>query len=318
VVGYGYPIRLMPWPWSLPCTAALAVLAATSQTAGVHKTTASGLAAYLAVIAVNILCVCGIVWFMHGIEKADDQRSRMLDELSAANRKLEATLAENEGLHRQLLAQAREAGILDERQRMAREIHDTLAQGLTGIVTQLQAAEQVAHDPPSWQRHFAAAIRLARESLSEARRSVDALRPESLETARLSDALADVARRWSALHGTPVQVSTTGTTRPVRPEAEVALLRAAQEALANVARHAEASRVGLTLSYLDNEVALDIRDDGKGFHPHANGQHTTAGFGLVAMRQRMESLSGTLQIESEPGFGTAISARVPVPAAVPA
>ena len=314
VAGYGYSIRLMPWPWSLPCVGAFCVLAATAQMWSVNKATLAGLAAYLAVIAMNVLAVCGIVWFLHGIEKAHDQRKRALDELSEANRRLEATLAENEGLHRQLLTQAREAGILDERQRMAREIHDTLAQGLTGIVTQLQAAEQAAHDPASWRRHFAAATRLARESLSEARRSVDALRPESLETARLSDALADLAQRWSALHGTPVQVSTTGTTRPMRPEAEVALLRAAQEALANVAKHAEASRVGLTLSYLDNEVALDIRDDGKGFRPDANDHHTTGGFGLVAMRQRMESLSGTLQIESEPGFGTAVSARVPASA----
>jgi signal transduction histidine kinase len=314
VMGYGYSIRLMPWPWSLPCMGAFGVLAATSQTWSVNKATPTGLAAYLAVIAMNVLFTCGMVRFLHGIEKTHDQRKRTLDELSEAYRRLEATLAENEGLHQQLLTQAREAGILDERQRMAREIHDTLAQGLTGIVTQLQAAEQAAHDPASWRRHFAAATRLARESLSEARRSVDALRPESLETARLSDALADLAQRWSALHGTPVRVSTTGTTRPMRPEAEVALLRAAQEALANVAKHAGASRVGLTLSYLDNEVALDIRDDGKGFRPEANGHRTAGGFGLVAMRQRMESLSGTLQIESEPGFGTAVSARVPMSA----
>ncbi len=313
-VGYGYSIRLMSWPWSLPCIGAFCVLAATAQTWSVNKAAPAGVAAYLGVIALNVLAVGGIVWFLHGIEKAHDQRKRALDELSAANRRLEATLAENEGLQRQLLTQAREAGILDERQRMAREIHDTLAQGLTGIVTQLQAAEQAAHDPASWRRHFTAAIRLARESLSEARRSVDALRPESLETARLTDALADLAQGWSALHATPVQVSTTGTTRPIRPEAEAALLRAAQEALTNVAKHAAATRVGLTLSYLDNEVALDIRDDGTGFRPDANGQHASGGFGLVAMRQRMESLSGTLQIESEPGSGTAVSARVPAPA----
>jgi len=267
------------------------------------------------VIAMNVLSACGIVWFLHGIEKAHDQRKRMLDELSETNRKLQTTLAENEGLHRQLLTQAREAGILDERQRMAREIHDTLAQGLTGIVTQLQAAEQAAEqtpgDPSGWRRHFAAATRLARESLTEARRSVDALRPEPLETARLSDALAAVAANWSALQGTQVQVSTTGTTRPIQPEAEAALLRAAQEALANVAKHAEANRVGLTLSYMDNEVALDIRDDGKGFDPEMNGHPAAGGFGLVAMRQRIEALSGTLQIESEPGAGTAISASIP-------
>lgn len=317
VAGYGYSIRLMPWPWSLPCMGAFGVLAATAQMSGVNKATPAGLAAYLAVIAMNVLSTCGIVWFLHGIEKAHDQRKRALDELSEANRRLEATLAENEGLHRQLLTQAREAGILDERQRMAREIHDTLAQGLTGIITQLQAAEQAAHDPASWRRHFAAATRLARESLSEARRSVHALRPEPLETARLSDALADLARRWSALHGTPVQVSTTGTTRPMRPEAEVALLRAAQEGLANVAKHAKASRVGLTLSYMDDEVALDVRDNGNGFDPGANGHSTAGGFGLIAMRERMESISGTLQIESERGFGTAISARVPAPAQAP-
>ncbi len=319
--GYGYSIRLLPWPWSLPSMGALATLAATSQMWGVNKATPAGLAAYLAVIAMNVLSACGIVWFLHGIEKSHDQRKRMLDELSETNRKLETTLAENEGLHRQLLTQAREAGILDERQRMAREIHDTLAQGLTGIVTQLQAAEQAAEqtpgDPSGWRRHFAAATRLARESLTEARRSVDALRPEPLETARLSDALAAVAANWSALHGTRVQVSTTGTTRPIQPEAEAALLRAAQEALANVAKHAEANRVGLTLSYMDNDVALDIRDDGKGFDPEMNGHPATGGFGLVAMRQRIQALSGTLQIESEPGTGTAISASIPISASPP-
>ena len=227
------------------------------------------------------------------------------------NRRLEATIAENEGLHRQLLVQAREAGTLDERRRMAREIHDTLAQGLTGIVTQLQAAEQAAArtpgEPAGWRRHVDAATRLARESLTEARRSVDALRPEPLEGCRLSEALAGVAERWSALNGIPAQVTTTGTARPIDPEAEFALLRAAQEALANVARHAHATRVGLTISYMENEVALDVRDDGVGFDP-AQPDH---GFGLVAMRQRIAALSGTLQVESEPGGGTAISACVP-------
>jgi signal transduction histidine kinase len=241
--------------------------------------------------------------------------------------------------------------VLDERQRMAREIHDTLAQGLTGIITQLQAAEQAADDPAGWRRHFEAATRLARDSLSEARRSVEALRPESLETGRLSEALAEVAGRWSALHGIPAQVTTTGTARSMPSEAEFALLRTAQEALANVAKHAHATRVGVTLSYMEHEVALDVRDDGRGFdlaklcteaarkaatngHPsvsHANGvtglvglsvadglRHPAAGkpddggFGLVSMRQRIESLAGTLQVESEPGFGTGISACLPV------
>ena len=125
-----------------------------------------------------------------------------------------------------------------------------------------------------------------------------------------------MAGRWSALHQIPVQVTTTGTARPMPHQAEFALLRTAQEALANVARHAQASRVGVTLSYMEHEVALDVRDDGHGFdltqpcaaaspdasraqNPHAGG------FGLVAMRQRIESLAGTLQVESEPGSAPA-------------
>ncbi len=131
---------------------------------------------------------------------------------------------------------------------MAREIHDTLAQGLTGIITQLQAAEQAEQEPAERRTaHFAAAAGLARESLTEARRSVHALRPEPLETARLSEALADVAARWSALHGVAVQVTTTGTARPCGRRPSSSLLRTAQEALANVARHARASSVALTL-----------------------------------------------------------------------
>ena len=109
------------------------------------------------------------------------------------------------------------------------------------------------------------------------------------------------------LNGITAQVTTTGTARPMPAEAEVVLLRTAQEGLANVARHAQATNAWVTLSYMEQEVALDVRDDGKGFEPAQ-----ADGFGLVAMRQRVEGLSGTLQIESEPGAGTAISACVPV------
>ncbi len=121
-----------------------------------------------------------------------------------------------------------------------------------------------------------------------------------------------MAARWSALNGIPAQVTTTGTVRRIEPEAEFALLRAAQEALANVARHAHATRVGVTISYMENEVALDVRDDGIGFDP-ALLDH---GFGLVAMRQRIAALSGTLQVESEPGGGTAVSACLPTVSAL--
>ncbi|HJX99261.1 MAG TPA: sensor histidine kinase [Streptosporangiaceae bacterium] len=358
---YFFVLRYLVWPWRLLGAVAVGVLAGTSQAYGVNKDSLSGVLLYLVVVAVNVTIALAYTWSRWTTTVLDERRRQALAELSTANHKLEATLAENAGLQQQLLTQAREAGVQDERQRMAREIHDTLAQGLTGIITQLQAAEQAADDPAGWRRHFGAATRLARESLSEARRSVEALRPESLELARLSEALGEVAGRWSSLHGIPVQVTTTGTARPMPPEAEFALLRTAQEALANVARHARATRVGVTLSYMEDQVALDVRDDGQGFDlkklcaqaagagpantspantspantngsshvHHINGliglsvgdglrrdpaSTSDGGFGLVAMRQRIESLAGTLQVESEPGFGTGISACLPVAA----
>ncbi len=307
---YIYSFTVLRWPWRLLGVTATAVLAATAQASGIPKTDAFGLTMYAVIIAFNIAMMCACAWVLRLAEKEEERRERTLDELGRTNRLLEASLAENAGLHAQLLAQAREAGVLDERQRMAREIHDTLAQGLTGIIAQLQAAEQMHEVPAPWRRPFDAVKNLARESLTEARRSVDALRPEPLRTARLSDALADVADRWSKLHGLPVQVTTTGTARPMTPEAEFALLRTAQEALANVAKHAGASRVGVTLSYLEQEVALDVRDDGKGFDL---ASLETGGFGLTIMRQRVEELSGSLRVESEPGAGAGISACVPSP-----
>lgn len=320
---YFYAFCLPPGRWRVLGVLTVALIVATSQDGGLPRHTPVALAFYGALVLVNLALAGGINWFSYVSEEQHSRRKQLLAELAEANGKLETALAENAGLHQQLLAQAREAGTLDERQRLAREIHDTLAQGLTGIITQLEAAQQPGGAGGG--RHLAAALRLARESLTEARRSVDALRPEPLEGARLPDALAEVTRRWAELTGVPAQVTTTGTARPMRPELEAALLRTAQEALANVARHAAASRVGLTLSYMDDEVVLDVRDNGTGFRPGAwpaaaaaaSGRPGT-GFGLTAMRQRAEALAGTLEIESEPGAGTAISARFPaLPEAAP-
>jgi signal transduction histidine kinase len=244
----------------------------------------------------------------------------MIAELAEANSRLEAATAENAGLHAQLLTQAREAGVLDERQRMAGELHDTLAQDLTGIITQLEAADRAGRRPEQWRRHLDQARALARDSLTEARRSVQALRPEPLEDASLPDAVADMARRWSETSTVPLHFQTTGEPRPLLAELEMTLFRVAQEALANVAKHAGASKVGLTLSYTDDAVLLDVRDDGVGFTagPDGDGGSASAdgqGFGLDAMRQRLRRVAGNLEIESAPGDGAAVNASVP---AIPA
>jgi len=240
------------------------------------------------------------------IAELSEQRRRSLIELEAA-------LQENAGLHAQLVAQAREAGITDERQRIAGEIHDTIAQGLTGVITQLEAASQVKGDSAELQRRLDNATSLARESLAEARRSMRAVLPAPLEGRHLPDALADEAARWSSLNRVPTEVTTTGETLGLHPEVEVTMLRVAQEALANVAKHANASRVGVTLSYMGDVVTIDVRDNGTGF-TRGTGRHGAngdAGFGLTAMRQRVERLAGTLEIESEPGGGTAVCATLP-------
>ncbi|MDR7274799.1 sensor histidine kinase [Catenuloplanes atrovinosus] len=307
-VSYVYTFRLLPWPWQPVGVGAVAVIAGAAQASNVDGTLLSA-----AVVAGNVVPMCAFAFFVRRATEHERDRERALAEAEEANRRLAASLAENAALQERLLAQARDAAVRDERQRMAREIHDTLAQGLTGIISQLRAASHVAGDPARWRRHVDAATALAAESLTEARRSVHALRPEPLRAARLVEALDAVAARWSALHGVPVRVSTTGTPLPIPPEAEDALLRVAQEALTNVARHAHATRVGVTLSFLDTEAALDIRDDGRGFPARGDsGADSGGGFGLIGMRQRMEDLSGTLRIESEPGAGTGISARVPV------
>jgi signal transduction histidine kinase len=240
-------------------------------------------------------------------------RVRMSAELAEANQRRADMMAENAGLQAQLLTQAREAGVLEERQRLAREIHDTLAQGLTGIITQLEAAQRTSDDTEH-NRRIGDAKQLARDSLTEARRSVQALKPGALEGARLPEALAEEAARWSATSGVAADVTTTGQARPLHPEVEVTLLRVAQEALANVAKHASASRAAVTLSYMEDVVTLDVLDDGRGFDvdgressPRGDG----SGFGLTAMRQRVRRLDGQLEIESEDGGGTAVSASVP-------
>ncbi len=215
-----------------------------------------------------------------------------------------------------LLEQARQAAVLEERQRLAREIHDTLAQGFTSIVMHLEAAEgALSDDLATVQHHLEQARSTARESLEEARRLVWALRPQHLEQASLPEALARVVTRWSHESGIAAEVTTTGTPTPLHPEVEITLLRAAQEALANVRKHARARQVAVTLSYMDDLVVLDVQDDGAGFDParlwEQCADQPAGGFGLQAMRERVAQLGGRLLIESAPGEGTTLVVEVP-------
>ncbi|BBL80316.1 hypothetical protein RxyAA322_21700 [Rubrobacter xylanophilus] len=218
-----------------------------------------------------------------------------------------------------LVERARRAGVLEERQRLAHEIHDTLAQGFTSIVTNLEAAGgALERDRVALRHHLDQALGVARESLSEARRLVWALRPEPLEEASLPEALRRLVARWSSSSGVAAEVFVTGEPGSLPAEAEVALLRVAQEALANVRKHARAGRVAVTLSYIGGRAVLDVRDDGVGFDPAATSPGSGGdGFGLRSMRERLERAGGALSVESVPGEGTVLSAEVPNRAAEP-
>ena len=240
------------------------------------------------------------------------ERSETITELERTNTALQQALDENAALHAQLLVQAREAGVADERRRLAAEIHDTIAQGLTGIIAQLQVVAN-APDLTTARTHLDRAATLARHSLGEARRSVQNLAPIALEHDGLPEALKNTVAEWGERTGVRAEFTVTGTTEQLHDEVSATLLRIAQEALSNAARHARATRVGVTLSFLGEDVILDIRDDGQGFDPLALPERTrTGGFGLDGMRARAERIAGTLAVESEPGHGTALSARVPL------
>jgi signal transduction histidine kinase len=315
-IGFLHAGQYLAGAWRWAACACVAIFFAMAQSGGFHRPTVALVAIWVLLACVDVVLIG--VFTMLGVKVGEQNEARkgMIAELAEANHRLEEMIAENTGLQAQLLTQAREAGAGDERQRMAREIHDTIAQGLTGIVTQLEAAQQTSNDPER-ERRIDNAKRLARHSLAEARRSVQALRPQALEDSRLPEALADEVARWSVTSGVTGDVETTGEARALHPEVEVTLLRVAQEALANVAKHAGASRAGVTLSYMEDVVSLDVRDDGAGFavterNGHLAGETPAAGgFGLIAMRQRVSRLAGQLEIESEPGAGTAVSASLP-------
>lgn len=224
---------------------------------------------------------------------------------------LQATQAE-------LAAAGRREGMLQERERLAHDIHDTLAQGLISIIMHLEVADQslptdpaVSADWPTLRHHLQQARQAARDNLEQARQVVQDLRPDLLTGHTLPEAIQRVVSHWTAQTHIPATATITGPEIPLHPEISVTLLRAVQEALANVQKHAQATDVQVTLSYMEDVVHLDVQDNGLGL----NGRSPfpfPGGFGLTAMRQRVIQLGGTVEIESEPGTGTTITVSIPV------
>jgi signal transduction histidine kinase len=215
-------------------------------------------------------------------------------------------------LQASLATAERKAGMLEERQRLAREIHDTLAQDFASIIVHLERTEQINHlDHSPAKGHLDLARSVAREGLEESRRMLGALRPEILEQRALPEALSRVCEEWSRRTGIESKLSITGAPEPLHPDIELTLLRGVQEGLTNVARHAGARTTAVTLSYMEDLIVLDVQDDGKGFVPTASSDGRS-GLGLAGMRERVESLQGSLQVESVLGEGTTLSLTLPV------
>ncbi|GIM91745.1 sensor histidine kinase [Paractinoplanes toevensis] len=246
--------------------------------------------AVLADLIVSVISAATGIWLGFWIIRVIEQnveRGQLIEEL-------EASRAANARL-------SHEAGVAAERARLAGEIHDTLAQGFTSIITLLQAADPALRD-----ERLALAVRTAKENLAESRALLAALAPAALSAGSLLDSVRRQATRFTEETGIPATVRVTGEERALPTAVEVVLLRAAQEALTNVRRHAAAREAGVLLAYAPSSVRLVVRDDGRGFDPDA-----ADGFGLNGMRARADQVHGTLTVLSDPDMGTTIELEVP-------
>lgn len=249
------------------------------------------------------------------------------------NRQHAALITELRSTRAELAAAHHQQGVLSERSRLAAEIHDTLAQGFTSIVTLVQAAQASVAEPNPARGHLELALATARENLAEARALVAALSPAGLDGASLGDAVTRAARSTEDQTRAHVRCEISGSRRSLPTATEVVLLRVCQEALANVRKHAAASQVDVLLRYADDEVALTVADNGLGFDAggdldagkdgagkdsagndgawKAGAGKDGTGYGLRGMRDRLCQAGGTLTVTSAPGAGTTVRARVP-------
>jgi signal transduction histidine kinase/ligand-binding sensor domain-containing protein len=203
--------------------------------------------------------------------------------------------------------------VLEERARLAREIHDTLAQGFVGISSQLDAVAMCMPDGDSPARKYlTVAQKMARHSLTEARRSVMDLRAAILDEHDLGAALQTGAQMWTAGTGVQVEVSAAGKPGVAPQEMEQHLLRIAQEAVTNAMKHAAATRIWIKLTTEGRKISLSIVDDGRGFEPK-DVFSSLGHFGLLGIRERAERLGGEMRLESHPGEGTKVEVTAPLP-----
>ncbi|MDS1272234.1 sensor histidine kinase [Lipingzhangella sp. LS1_29] len=247
-------------------------------------------------IYILVLTFCG--WLSGWIQRIISQSSER------------ATLVEQLRQSRAEVARlSEEAGAAAERAHLAREIHDTLTQGFTSIVTLAQAVESELNTAPEEaRRHVAMMRQTAQDNLAEARAIVAEQEPAALAGSTLDAALRRSTERLGAELGITARVTVQGQPRRLDPEPQVQLLRAGQEALANARRHAAATRVDVELTYTADSVALEVRDDGNGFAPDA----TPPGTGLWSMRQRAEEAGGHCAVASRPGAGTVVRLELPM------
>ncbi|MET7281538.1 sensor histidine kinase [Kribbella sp. NPDC005582] len=234
-----------------------------------------------------------------------------IDRVIAESRQRGVLIEELRATRDELAEAHHSAGVMAERERMAREIHDTLAQGMTSIVMLSQTgAAELARGGDGVAERLAQIEATARENLAEARALVAAFTPVALSEATLSEVLRRQGERFAAETGVDVQVllDLDESEAVELPQSQqVVLLRAAQEALANVRKHARATSVLITLGLSAGRVSIEIRDDGSGFAPDS----PSGGFGLAAMRGRVEESGGTVQVDSAPGRGTTVQVLIP-------
>ncbi|MEM9774532.1 MAG: sensor histidine kinase [Chloroflexota bacterium] len=260
-----------------------------------------------AFVVLTLLAYVFVQW-VYGILSDSEEKQRLIDQLRAAQDDLAA-------------AERRE-GVLAERGRLARDIHDTLAQGYIGVIMHLEAADSIrAAQPDKAEFHLKQAEEVARVGLRQARQVVNDLRPDLLETHQnTGDALRTVVSSWSESSGVNATFNESGNSESLHPETELTLLRTTQEGLANILKHAKADHVEVTLSWIGNQVVLDIEDNGVGFDLEGEADSDdnnlpelfTGGFGLKSIQERVNESAGELFIESDPAEGTTLSVILPI------